>query len=82
MSKLVGINMEVTSSRTLYIEVPDNFTEEQILEKAKTEFKTPPEIFSVMKTVLKQVQVKIPKLDLTDWDINSINYKIINNDIS
>jgi uncharacterized protein (UPF0371 family) len=82
MSKLVGINMEVTSSRTLYIEVPDDFTEEQILEKAKVEFKTPPEIFSVMKTVLKQVQVKIPKLDLTDWDINSINYKIINNDIS
>lgn len=70
------VKASITMSRTLYIEVLKNSTEEQILEKAKQEITLPFDALQTANKVLKQMRVNIPKLDLIDWTIDDLNYKV------
>lgn len=70
------VKASITMSRTLYIEVLENSTEEQILEKAKQEIILPFDALQTANKVLKQMRVNIPKLDLIDWTIDDLNYKV------
>lgn len=77
MSKLVGVNASVTLQRTLYIEVDDN---EDAIEKAKKEIILPDKALFEASKVLSMAKIRIPNLDLKDWNIIDENYTIINNE--
>lgn len=70
------VKASITMSRTLYIEVLENSTEEQILEKAKQEIILPFDALQTANKALRQMRVNIPKLDLVDWAIDDLNYKV------
>lgn len=75
MSKLVGIKAVVTMSRTLYIEVPDEATEEEIQDKASKEIMLPHNALYTADSALKRSGIKINGLDLKDWEVNKYEYE-------
>ena len=74
MSKLVGIKAVVTMSRTLYIEVPDEATEEEIQDRASKEIMLPHNALYMVDNALRRMNVKIDKLDLKDWEVNKYEF--------
>lgn len=75
-NKLVGITAKVTMNRTLYIEVPENTTEEEILKRAKKEIILPHNALILANTLLNKAGIRYNGLDLNDWEIEESNFKI------
>lgn len=74
MAKLVGIKAIVTMSRTLYIEVPDEVTEEEVRDKASKEIILPHNALYLADNTLRRAGIKIDKLDLKDWEVNKYEF--------
>ena len=74
MSKLVGIKAVVTMSRTLYIEVPDEATEEEIQDRASKEIMLPHNALYTADSTLRRAGIRIDKLDLKDWEVNKYEF--------
>jgi hypothetical protein len=72
-----GIKATVTMERTLYIDVPENATEEQILELADKEIILPINALSMAEHALRNMHVKIPNLDLKDWEVTNVSKEIL-----
>lgn len=72
-----GINAKVIMERTLYIDLPDDASEEEILAAANKEIILPTEALYSASHVLKNLHVTIPNLDLKDWNTTDIKYEII-----
>lgn len=72
-----GVKAIVTMSRTLYIEVPEGSTNEEIIEKAKSEIKLPHNALNEARIALNKVGINIPKLDLNDWEVDNVEYRKI-----
>lgn len=74
MGKVVGIKAIVTMSRTLYIEVPDEATEEEIQDKASKEIMLPHNALYTADSALRRAGIRIDKLDLKDWEVNKYEF--------
>lgn len=72
-----GIKTKVTMERTLYIDLPDDATEAEVLEAANKEIILPSDALYTASQALRNLHVNVPHLDLTDWNTTGINYKII-----
>ena len=77
MEKQVGIKVTVTLDRTLYINEINNESEKELLERAKKEIILPIDAMNIVKQLFQKNGIDIKKLDLSDWDIQNINYDII-----
>lgn len=74
---MVGIKVKVTLERTLYLDLPDNSTEEDILKAAREEILLPITALDTAKQALKHFHVTIPKLDLKDWRMADYKHEVI-----
>lgn len=74
---MIGIKTKVTLERTIYLDLPDDTSEEDIINKAKEEIVHPLNAFYTATQALKSLHVNIPKLDLSDWNSTDISYNII-----
>lgn len=74
---MIGIKTKVTLERTIYLDLPDDTSEEDIINKAKEEIINPLNAFYTANQALKSLHVNIPKLDLSDWNATDISYNII-----
>ena len=72
-----GIKAKVTMERTLYIDLPDDATEAEVLEAANKEIILPSDALYTASQALRNLHVNVPHLDLTDWNTTGINYEII-----
>ena len=72
-----GIKTKVTMERTLYIDLPDDATEAEVLEAANREIILPTNALYTASNALRNLHVNIPHLDLTDWNTTDINYEVI-----
>lgn len=72
-----GIKTKVTMERTLYIDLPDDATEAEVLEAANKEIILPSDALYTASQALRNLHVNVPHLDLIDWNITGINYEII-----
>ena len=72
-----GIKTKVTMERTLYIDLPDEATEAEVLEAANKEIILPSDALYTASQALRNLHVNVPHLDLTDWNTTGINYEII-----
>ena len=72
-----GIKTKVTMERTLYIDLPDDATETEVLEAANKEVILPSDALYTASQALRNLHVNVPHLDLTDWNTTGINYEII-----
>lgn len=72
-----GIKTKVTMERTLYIDLPDDATEAEVLEAANKEIILPSDALYTASQALRNLHVNVPHLDLIDWNTTGINYEII-----
>ena len=72
-----GIKTKVTMERTLYIDLPDDATEAEVLEAANKEIILPSDALYTASQALRNLHVNVPHLDLTYWNTTGINYEII-----
>ena len=72
-----GIKTKVTMERSLYIDLPDDATEAEVLEAANKEIILPSDALYTASQALRNLHVNVPHLDLTDWNTTGINYEII-----
>lgn len=72
-----GIKAKVTMERTLYVDLPDDATEAEVLETANKEIIPPTNALYTASQALRNLHVNIPNLDLKDWDVSDINYEIV-----
>lgn len=72
--KTIGVKAVVTMSRTLYIEVPDEATDEDIINKAKIEIMLPHNALYTANAALNRAGISINKLDLGDWEVDKSEY--------
>ena len=72
-----GIKVKVTMERTLYVDLPDDATEAEVLEAANKEIILPTNALYTASQALRNLHVDIPHLDLTDWNTTGINYEVI-----
>ena len=74
---MIGIKTKVTLERTLYLDLPDDASEEDILKEASKEVTLPTNALYTASQALRNLHVDIPHLDLTDWNTTGINYEVI-----
>ena len=74
---MIGIKAKVTLERTLYLDLPDDASEEDILKEANKEVTLPTNALYTASQALRNLHVNVPHLDLTDWNTTGINYEII-----
>ena len=72
-----GVKTKVIMERTLYIDLPDDATEAEVLEAANKEIILPSDALYTASQALRNLHVNVPHLDLTDWNTTGINYEII-----
>lgn len=72
-----GVKTKVIMERTLYIDLPDDATEAEVLEAANREVILPTNALCTASHALRNLHVNIPHLDLTDWNTTNINYEVI-----
>lgn len=72
-----GIKTKVTMERTLYVDLPDDTTEAEVLEAANKEIILPTDALCTASQALRNLHINIPHLDLTDWNTTGINYEVI-----
>ena len=72
-----GIKAKVTMERTLYVDLPDDATETEVLEAANKEIILPTNALCTASQALKNLHVNVLHLDLTDWNTTDINYEVI-----
>ena len=72
-----GIKAKVTMESTLYVDLPDDATEAEVLEAANKEIILPTNALYTASQALRNLHVDIPHLDLTDWNTTGINYEVI-----
>ena len=72
-----GVKTKVIMERTLYIDLPDDATEAEVLEAANREIILPTNALYTASNALRNLHVNIPHLDLNDWNTTDINYEVI-----
>ena len=71
-----GVKITVNLSRTLYIEVPDNFKNKDIKKKAEEELVLPTHVMQI-RELLRKLNIQIPKLDIEDWSVDNVKFKVL-----
>lgn len=74
---MIGVKAKVTMERTLYLDLPDDTSEEKVLEEANKEIILPTNALHTAAQTLRNLHVNIQKLDLADWSTTDVNYEVI-----
>lgn len=65
-----GIKTKVTMERTLYIDLPDDATEAEVLEAANKEIILPSDALYTASQALRNLHVNVPHLDFNRLEYN------------
>lgn len=77
---MVGVKVVVTMERTLYIDVPDNITNEEVIKQAEKEIVLPVNALYTASQAMQHVGIKVKNLDLKDWNTTNTNYTVLKNE--
>lgn len=64
----------ITMSRSLFLEVNENTSDEELLNRAKEEILLPHNALSKVQQILNKVGLKLNGLDLNDWNVENCEY--------
>ena len=79
-NKFINVTVSTTLSKSIYIEVPEGATKEEIEQIAKDTVHTPQQILQKIASILQQFNVSITGLELEDWNVDELTYLIENNE--
>jgi hypothetical protein len=74
------VNISVNLNKNIFIEVPEEMSDEEIIEEAKTIIPLPDKLLRDLNQVLSQFNVKVSIVnnsDITDWKSDNPIYKIL-----
>lgn len=71
-----GVRCDITMHRTLYLSREENVTDEQFIDKARSEIKLPHNVLVQVDALLQRSGIKISGLDLKDWNVDDVKYTI------
>jgi hypothetical protein len=74
------VNISVNLNKNIFIEVPEEMSDEEIIEEAKTIIPLPDKLLRDLNQVLSQFNVKVSitnNSDITDWKSDNPIYKIL-----
>jgi hypothetical protein len=74
------VNISVNLNKNIFIEVPEEMSDEEIIEEAKTIIPLPDKLLRDLNQVLSQLSVKVSianNSDITDWKSDNPIYKIL-----
>lgn len=74
---MIGIHITITMERTLYLDLPEDMSEEDILKNANKEIILPNNAMSMANTALRNLHINIPKIDLEDWNSTNVKYEVV-----
>ena len=72
-----GVKITVNLSRTLYIEVPDNFKNQDIKKKAEEELVLQTHGIMQSREVVRKRNIEIPKVEIEDWSVDNVKFKVL-----
>lgn len=68
------VTVSISMSKGVMIEVPEDATNEELIEKAKKEIVLPHQSMDVAKQVLKQLGIRVHGIELEDWYVDELEY--------
>ena len=75
LTNYVEVTASITMSKSLYIEVPEGATKEDVLELARKEFIPPHQGINYLENILTQVGVRVEDIDdIKNWDVDEFEY--------
>lgn len=72
-----GVTCSITMSRTLHLPVNKDMSEEEFINLAKKEIVLPHNALYQVQNILRKINYSITGLDLKDWQVDNVEYKII-----
>lgn len=80
VSNFKEVTISISMSKSVYLEVPEGMTDEQLIEKAREEILTPDVGMKILKQILLQNRLNINSSDLVDWNVDELEYIVDTND--
>ena len=77
MNKMVEVKATIIMSRSLYIEVPEEASIEEIISKGKQEIVSPKDALNIADNALRRVGMRVNGIDLKDWEVNSYDFSTV-----
>lgn len=75
VTNMVEVACSISMSRSLYLELPEGMTKEQLIERAKQEIILPHNAMAKVQLILNQLGIRLKeKLDLNDWNVDEVEY--------
>lgn len=79
VSTFKEVTVSISMSKSVYLEVPEGTTDEQLMERAREEILTPDKIMPLLVQVLRQAGVRVDAHEIAGWNVDELEY-IVEND--
>lgn len=76
ISTFKEVTVSISMSKSVYLEVPEGMTDEQLMEKAREEILTPDKIMPILVSVLRQAGVRVDTHEVVGWNVDELEYII------
>lgn len=74
---MIGIKVKTLLERDLYLDIPEDLNESEVIERAKNEIVLPINAMNMANNTLRNLRINIPNIDLSDWATSNVSYELI-----
>lgn len=68
------VTVSVSMSKSIMVEIPEDASNEELLEKAKREVMLPSAVMDACRKVFMQLGVKVNGIDFNDWCTDEVEF--------
>lgn len=68
------VTVSISMSKSVYLEIPEDGTDEQLIERAKEEILTPDKVMPILVQILRQAGVKVDTHEIAGWNVDELEY--------
>lgn len=68
------VTVSISMSKSLCLEVPENYTKEEIIEQAKKVITTPNKLLQIANQVFQQFRIGVEGADFNGWEVDELEY--------
>lgn len=68
------VTVSVSMSKNIMVEIPEDASDEELLDRAKHEVMLPLEMIDACKNVFRQLGVKVNGIDFNDWYTDEVEF--------
>lgn len=68
------VTVSVSMSKSIMVEIPEDASDEELLDKAKREVMLPSAVMEACRNVFKQLGIKVNGIDFKDWYTDDVEF--------